>query len=30
MTEILESGNTVNSALYIETIKKPMAEGVSS
>ena len=30
MTEFLEAGNTVNSALYIETIKKPTAEGVSS
>ena len=27
---IFEAGNTVNSARYIETIKKPMAEGVSS
>ena len=26
----LEAGNTVNSARYIETIKKPTAEGVSS
>jgi len=30
MTEFLEAGNTVNSARYIETIKKPTAEGVSS
>ena len=30
MTEILKAGNTANSARYIETIKKPMAEGVSS
>ena len=30
MTEFLEVGNTVNSARYIETIKKPTAEGVSS
>ena len=30
MTEFLEDGNTVNSARYIETIKKPTAEGVSS
>jgi hypothetical protein len=30
MTEFLEAGNTVNSAWYIETIKKPTAEGVSS
>ena len=30
MTEFLEAGNTVDSALYIETIKKPMAESVSS
>jgi hypothetical protein len=29
-TEFLEAGNTVNSAWYIETIKKPTAEGVSS
>ena len=29
-TEFLEAGNTVNSARYIETIKKPTAEGVSS
>jgi len=30
VTELLEAGNTVNSARYIETIKKPTAEGVSS
>ena len=30
MTEFLETWNTVNSARYIETIKKPTAEGVSS
>jgi len=30
MTEFLEAGNTVNSARYTETIKKPTAEGVSS
>jgi hypothetical protein len=30
VTEFLEAGNTVNSARYIETIKKPTAEGVSS
>ena len=30
MTEFLEAGKTVNSARYIETIKKPTAEGVSS
>jgi hypothetical protein len=30
MTEFLEAGNTVNSAQYIETIKKPRAEGVSN
>ena len=30
MTEFLEAGNTVNSARYIETIKRPTAEGVSS
>ena len=30
MTEFLEAGNTVNSARYIETRKKPTAEGVSS
>ena len=30
MTEFLEAGNTVNSARYSETIKKPTAEGVSS
>jgi len=30
MTEFLEAGNTVNSARYIEIIKKPTAEGVSS
>ena len=30
MTEFLEAGNTVNSVRYIETIKKPTAEGMSS
>ena len=30
MREFLEAGNTVNSVRYIETIKKPTAEGVSS
>jgi len=30
MTEFLEAGKTVNSARYIETKKKPTAEGVSS
>jgi len=30
MTEFLEAGNTVNSAQYIETIKKAMVEDVSS
>ena len=30
MTEFLEAGKTVNSARYIETIKKPTTEGVSS
>ena len=30
MTEYLEGGNTVISAWYIETKKKPTAEGVSS
>ena len=30
MTEFLEAGRTVNSARYIETIKKSKAEGVSS
>ena len=30
MTEFLEAGNTVNSDRYIETIKKPTVEGVSS
>jgi hypothetical protein len=30
MTEFFKAGNNVNSARYIETIKKPTAEGVSS
>jgi len=30
MTEFLEAGNTVNSVRYIETIKKPTEEVVSS
>jgi hypothetical protein len=30
MTEFLEAGKTISSARYIETIKKPTAEGVSS
>jgi hypothetical protein len=29
MTDFLEAGNTVNSARYIETTKKPTAEGVN-